>query len=178
VFDPSLTIANGCLADAAAVYKHFYEDFDSDGQFNVGKSSVEGSFTGSGYETNNEGQLVPVLYAPTGNGDDDTFFYVGIDELGGVIYDKWRKIEYFDEYYDLNTTYYTWDGDAKCYVYTDRIVVTSGEITELSPLKFPEKIAEVYQNGMNVAQKQLPTETWVMTLEDGSTVTKEVIVSD
>lgn len=98
--------------------------------------------------------------------------------MGGIVCDKWRKIEYFDENYDLSNTYYTWDSEAKNYVYTDRIVVQSDEAEKFSPLDFPEKIVEVYQNGMNVAQKQLPKETWIMTLEDGSTVTKEVIVSD
>lgn len=35
-----------------------------------------------------------------------------------------------------------------------------------------------YGKGKSDTTNSLPTETWVMTLEDGSTVTKEVIVRE
>jgi hypothetical protein len=66
---------------------------------------------------NEKGEEVPVLYTPTGvDMDFDTYYYVGAETIGGILCDKWRKIELV---YPQGDTFATWDSDYKAFAYTN-----------------------------------------------------------
>ena len=80
-------------------------------------------FVESGYLENNEGKVVPVLYK-TGNDYsddevdyDDPYFYLGKIEYEGVVYDRWRHIEYSQG---------SWDSEEQSYLYTNIVVSDDG----------------------------------------------------
>ena len=109
----------------------YYTEFTDDGTLQ--ENYREGGHTEDlmvewGYKENGDGDVVPVLYKTDLQGVDptrpgynsefaetdygDVFYYIGTEEIDGVIYDKWRKTD--EEY--------TWDADSKIYVYTNAIV--------------------------------------------------------
>lgn len=129
--------ASGYLADdslkrdAVIRYYNIYEDWDAHYQEGAIIDKHDGDrFAAYGYEENNEGIIVPVLYKhdfasysieEEGMDYGDAFYYVGTQELNGTTYDKWRKIESGD---DLD-----WDSAAKKYILTN-IIVKDGAIIE------------------------------------------------
>ena len=92
-------------------------EYEPDG-LNDGKSDI---LVELGYATNNDGIEVPAMwknaqeYVESGEeGTDyqDTYYYVGQDEIDGVRYDKWRKIE----------DSLTWEDTSQIYILTNVIV--------------------------------------------------------
>ena len=77
------------------------------------------SFVSLGYEANNEGETVPVIYLEqhADMDESDKCFYVDAHEFDGVTYDRWRLIEAGTA--DDN---YTWDNDAKKFILTEVVV--------------------------------------------------------
>ena len=125
------------------------------------------------YLPNNEGKIVPVLYKTKDTkaginalGEEDPpdiqepFFYVGTAELDGVVYDKWRKVEF--NLLGGSTHRYGWDNEAKIYAYTNRVVVNG----KIRPEAFPENIAEVYLAGEEAGHK--------LGYDDGASAGREV----
>ncbi len=146
-------IAPGLLKDE--ITRYYYEEYDTEVTegSNILESATNERFNMAGYEKNNEGLLVPVLYeTKSTNGDGivvDRYFYVGQGEVDQHTYDKWRKIE------DASLggeDYLTWDSVGIGYVYTD-IVVTTGNQAEakINPTDFPQKIGEVYRAGQSAS---------------------------
>ena len=78
-----------------------------------------------GYEANNEGVVVPVLYHtniekyPDEIALNEKFFYEGTYEYDGVLYDKWQKIENNSSDGSGN---WLWDSDVKRWYLTNRVV--------------------------------------------------------
>jgi hypothetical protein len=151
VFIPSIT--PGFIK--TPITRHFYEDFDVEvGEQSAQESTLTNCFQAAGYEKNDEGILVPVLYELLhidGNIYIDRYFYIGqavIDQQSGQLYDKWRKIE--DAATPDNGVF--WDSANRSYVYTD-IVVTTGNNAEakINPTDFPNKIMEVYATGLSAS---------------------------
>jgi hypothetical protein len=143
-----------------AVNFTFYEEFDAAGypadQGTYVDGSVAGGFLRCGMRRNNKGHLVPVIISEdmyeTQEQDYSAYYYVGIDVVEGVTYDKWRRIEGIDTSTggapnpDEN---YMWESPFKCYVYTNRIVVPVSEnVATYSPVDFPNQIEEVYKQGL------------------------------
>ena len=86
-----------------------------------------------GYQENNDGETVPVLYKTDCTGVDptrpdynpefaeadyeDVFYYVGTTEVEDIAYDRWRKID----------GEHPWDSDSQIYIYTN-VIVQDGSI--------------------------------------------------
>lgn len=140
------------VAGSGLVEKLFYEEYDWYGYIQLGHSSSNENFWYADYGFNNKGELVPVLQSPTGVEDDfDNWYYVGKVEMGGIVCDKWRKIEYHegDEYSETSQGYAGWDEDHKIFCYTNEIVVYNESNNRLlSPQEFPEKIRQIYNSGV------------------------------
>lgn len=95
------------------------DDADSGETVDADGYKTSDVFLEYGYEENNEGEIVPVLYKTDIEGypDEidyqDKFFYEGTYEYDGVLYDKWRKIEPNNE---------DWDSETKRWYLTNRVV--------------------------------------------------------
>ena len=83
------------------------------------------------FKPNSEGVVVPVIYRADMAPDSIYFgipdiaephYYVGTATIGNTVYDKWRKIE------TTTGKDFTWETEAKKYVYTDRIVIPSADL--------------------------------------------------
>lgn len=135
----------------------FYEDIDSNGNIIAtvrygNPQEFDGGMFDYSYEKNNEGKTVPILYSNSmnDNGLYDCYYYVGIDEIGDVLYDKWRKIE--NEPGQTEESY-TWDSLHKNYIYTNRIVVEENPSEGIDPVDFPEKVHMVYAAGEEAGKR-------------------------
>ena len=134
-------LSNNTLSENASADYHYNEDGSVDGYFQFIKSQTtiniewlfslgaggygDGnnfSFNGLGYEENNEGDTVPVLYHEADF--DDKWFYLGTYEFDDEIYDRWRLIEE-DTGEDGN---YLWDSKFKKYILTN-IIVQNNQFT-------------------------------------------------
>lgn len=133
----------------------YYENIDDESGFILSEYVSEDPYHGGiayyAYLPNQNGDVVPVVYLLENN---DLFtepcFYVGTEEIDGTSYDKWRRIETTDrEGGTAGPDNYTWEADREAYFYTNRIVqIADGADVLISPLKFPEKISEVYDRGV------------------------------
>lgn len=139
----------------------YYEQVDAAGlieeltQYTL-KQNFGGGICQYGYEEDNSQQVVPVIYTRSmvESGYYDKFFYVGTDEIGGKVYDKWRKIENMPDQNPEQS--YLWSSAAKNYIYTTQIVVEQGqEDVGIDPAEFPEKIRMVYAAGVNSLSGQV-----------------------
>ena len=135
----------------------FFEDIDSNGDIlqtvRYGNAEeYDSGMTDYSYAENNEGQRVPVIYSDgmRNNGFYDCYYYVGIDEIGDVLYDKWRKIENLP---DQTEESYTWDSLHKNYIYTNRIVVAADSTVGIDPVDFPERVRMVYAAGEEAGKR-------------------------
>lgn len=102
-----------------------YQIFD-DEDTSVGENYKERNvFIEYGYEANNEGVVVPVLYHtnieeyPDEIALNEKFFYEGTYEYDGVLYDKWQKIENNSS---DGSGDWLWDSDVKRWYLTNRVV--------------------------------------------------------
>lgn len=93
-------------------------------------------FVACGFWPDPSGVIKPVLLkywdcdAPEPNFIDiyEPFFYTGKQVINGQLYDQWRKIELPHD--DCPSSDFTWESQAKQYVYTNVIVETKVEETE------------------------------------------------
>lgn len=138
------------------IIRFYYEEIDAElGETSAQSSVTAGVFHAAGYEENNEGIVVPVLYEFI-NADSqkivDRYFYVGQGEIQGTTYDRWRKIEEGAEC--------SWDSQKSQYVYTN-VVIAAGNAaaTTIDPTYFPNKIAEVYAAGLAAGEASRPIYT-------------------
>jgi hypothetical protein len=136
------------------ITRYYYEEYDTEigEDSNIVESETDSRFTAAGYEKNNEGLVVPVLYGTVAYQDGiviDRYFYVGQEEVDQHTYDKWRKIE------DPSLGgegYLTWDSVGIGYVYTDIVVMTGNNAeAKINPTDFPNKIMEVYATGLSAS---------------------------
>lgn len=100
------------------VYYTILDDNETGTGVNDGNYKESQVFVWYGYETNNVGQVVPVIYYVDDEYPDDVYngdicYYEGVYEYNGVLYDKWRKVE-DDE----------WDAEDKRWYLTNRVVDT------------------------------------------------------
>lgn len=146
------------LAEGAVNFT-FYEEFDAAGypadQGTYSDGSKDGGFLMCGMRRNDKGHLVPVIISGgmVDNQEEDysAYYYVGIDVVEGVTYDKWRRIEGVD----ISTggppdpdENYMWESPFRSYLYTNRIVIPVSEnITQYNPTDFDTKIDDVYTAG-------------------------------
>jgi hypothetical protein len=180
IIDPSIIKSEGIFNSNSieVVYKEYidYGDGQYDG-LNDGSSHSD-VFIGYGFLQNDENILVPVIYdtdveSYAGKPDySEPFFYMGTEEIDGVIYDKWRKIEVNE---DTDSNIFTWDSDAQQYIYTNIIIQedsshSSGEQEEtfqsskMYPSEMPDKITQVY----NVGHDEGYSEGYDIGLDDGN----------
>jgi hypothetical protein len=135
------TIRSEFIADSASsrliegsIIPYYYEyiDFQGGGPA-LGVYKTDDIFIGYGYVQNDQEQEIPAIYKTDRSGLDptsanyndeyaepdfgDAFVYVGRAEIAGETYDKWQKID------DEDT--FTWESDAKCYLYTNVITNAS-----------------------------------------------------
>lgn len=102
----------------------YFESFNDNTAHEYTKTKTD-KFDYAGYDLNNNGSLVPVLYEEwDGVGGPDyeaPWYYVGRASVteGSTVYDKWRRIENFSEEQTID---YTWESEDYKYVYTDIIV--------------------------------------------------------
>ena len=126
-------ITNKAIGSLVNIY--YIEFTDSTGSGELQEDYRKGSdiFVEYGYQENEDGETVPVLYKTNHQGVDptrpdynpelagadyeDVFYYVGIEEVGDVAYDRWRKID----------SQHPWDSDSQIYVYTN-VIVQDGSI--------------------------------------------------
>ena len=158
MIDPQFKSTERYLAQGAVNFT-FYEEFDAAGypadEGTYADGSVAGGFTLCDMRENDKGHLVPVIISQgmVDNQEDEVsgYYYVGVDVVESVAYDKWRRIEGVD----INTgsapnpdENYTWESPFRSYLYTNRIVVPVGEnITQYNPTDFDIKVDEVYRAG-------------------------------
>lgn len=141
------------IENSVMVYYQEFIDDDGSGYNGIDPGLNHGdTFVAYSFLENDEGKVVPVLYKTDLINEDDgsplyedpdteePFFYEGTAELYGVIYDKWRKIELGGV-----GSIYTWEADAKQYIYTNIIV----QANQINPTEFPSKITEVREAGYN-----------------------------
>lgn len=123
----------------------------------IHESHDTAKFDAVGYERNNEGIIVPVLYEFI-DADlvVDKYFYIGtvsssdMGLQGEELLDKWRKIEMIPAGED-ETGFSTWESTERQYVYTTHIITTNEAATTINPLNFPDQIAEVYATGLSAS---------------------------
>ena len=103
-------------------------------EFGAGGYDADDTVADFGYEANNQGQTVPVIYfdMETDDGDvvtnfEDKWFYIDEYEFDGNVYSRWRLIE-------INSTdgCWTWDSPYRKYILTQPIV-DDGQITVDDP---------------------------------------------
>ena len=137
----------------------FYESIDAvePGQEGIHESHNTQIFSAVGYEKNNEGIVVPVLYDFIKDSlIIDKYFYVetisgsDLGLQGEELLDKWRKVEMIPAGED-ETKFYTWESTEKRYAYTNHVVTTNEVTTTINPLNFPDQIAEVYATGLSAS---------------------------
>lgn len=114
-------------------YSDAYSQIMNEQDMNLDKSIIAYSY-GFDYENN----IVPILYWTSleSNPDPDTaepLYYQGQAEVNGVTYDKWRKID---------NDGFSWQDDAKQYLYTD-VIVNQNDATSISPQDFPTFIQSI-----------------------------------
>lgn len=122
--DDSVILGSNMLkANSVIRYYDAYEDFAGSSINNEGPApyKAEDVFVAYDYKANNEGHIVPVLYKTDLEEEPDPdygdeFYYVGVEEIDGVEYDKWRKIA---EDYEGGPF---WTSIGKIYTYTNRVV--------------------------------------------------------
>ena len=131
-FAPDVVKSNGEIEEGS-INIAFHELVDENGSGFAEDYKDTDVFIAGGYDTDNHGNLVPVLYkTDTHVRDDgeydyifpdyeDPFYFIGKREVDGDIYDVWRKISIGSE--DMH-----WDGERKHYVYTE--VITIGDYYE------------------------------------------------
>ena len=148
VIDPSYILSEDDQSlIAGAVIGYYYEDISNNGFVNMTvyghPNEFHGGFCNYDYRLNGDGNLVPVIIAASG--DPDVYYYVGMDEINGELYDKWRRIEE-----ETEPGYnYSWNAEIENYAYTNRIVRGNvGYDTQICPVDFPAKIEEVFNSGL------------------------------
>ena len=126
------------------IYREFVDDQINQYPDDLDRTSKV--IRGWGYQTNQNNEIVPVLYTTDGNDIyapypdlEEPLYYIGTATINGVTYDKWRKID----------PVYSWEEPAKIYYYTTRVVNTTSTSTLLSPTSFSNKIDEVYEIGQS-----------------------------
>lgn len=137
----------GVLAEAAAISYVEYVDY-TNGSYNGvhADDNSQDTFRWYDYLKDNNDVSTLVLYK-TSAGDqayqdypdvNEPFFHIGRVELGGVEYDKWRKIEMNPD----GQNSFTWDGaQGKKYIYTNVITVAPSDA--IGPLDMPAKIMSI-----------------------------------
>lgn len=132
ILKTSVANTDGTLVDGTVVARHYIsEDYSHVNDLvNYYSSDI---FVEYDYLENNDGEMVPVLYkASTGSYADEgvdyqeAFYYVGIETVDNIAYNKWRKITNTGNKNDL-----TWTSDAKLYLLTDIIVEGDDPTIEL-----------------------------------------------
>lgn len=137
----------GVLAEAAAISYVEYVDY-TDGSYNgVHVDDVPlDSFRWYNHVKDNNDVSTLVLYKTTTEDQtyqdqpdvNEPFFHIGRVELGGVEYDKWRKIEMNPDGQNI----FTWDGaHGEKYIYTN--VITVPPTNAIGPLDMPAKIMSI-----------------------------------
>ena len=142
--DDSVILGSGLLkANSVTRYYDVYEDFVGSAINNAGPAQYKEDdvFVAYDYKANNEGHVVPVLYKTDTTEEPDPdygdeFYYVGVEEIDGVEYDKWRKIA---ESYEDGPF---WTSIGKIYTYTNRVV----NITQ--PTTYTFKAEVIGDNGL------------------------------
>lgn len=158
MIDPQFKSGERYLAQGAVNFT-FYEEFDAAGypadEGTYADGSVAGGFSLWDMRENDKGHLVPVIISGgmVDNQEEEMsgYYYVGVDVVDGVAYDKWRRIEGVN----IDTggapdpdENYTWESSFRSYLYTNRIVIPVGEnITQYNPTEFDTKIDDVYKAG-------------------------------
>lgn len=156
----SSVLTNKTIKSHVVPYYYEYVDYSDQAADGVDPNYRQGKdvFIAYDYLANNEGTTVPVIYKTDAAGLDptkpdfnsefdgpdyeDQFYYEGTADISGVTYDKWRLInEVNDEF--------TWDGTAKCYIYTNQIV-NNGTI-ELDSFLYEEETDEYRLDSSAVA---------------------------
>lgn len=136
-FDIIVTaLSKDTLSENASAIKHGMspEDVHILFEFGAGGYDADDTVADFGYEANNQGQTVPVIYfgMETDDGDvvtdfEDKWFYIDEYEFDGNVYSRWRLIE-------INSTdgCWTWDSPYRKYILTQPIV-DDGQITVDAP---------------------------------------------
>lgn len=147
--------ADGLLVENSVTvyYREFIDEHQEPGADNGYLSND--TMVAYDYLPNNEGVITPVIYDTDLDNfgqipdTDEPFFYVGTATIDGQIYDKWRKIEPSQEEGKASAGIYTWDAEAKQYIYTNVIVhsVVKPSSQKIDPVDFPSKVHEVYKAG-------------------------------
>lgn len=153
----SSRVIYGVVPEAVCTFFHESIDAVDPQQEGVHESHNTKKFNAVGYEKNNEGIVVPVLYEFI-DADlvVDKYFYIGtvsssdIGLQGEELLDKWRKIEMIPACED-ETGFCTWESTEKQYAYTNHVVATNEAATTINPLNFPDQIAEVYAAGLSAS---------------------------
>lgn len=158
--------ADGLLVENSVTvyYREFIDEHQEPGADNGYLSND--TMVAYDYLPNNEGVITPVIYDTDLDNfgqipdTDEPFFYVGTATIDGQIYDKWRKIEPSQEEGKASAGIYTWDAEAKQYVYTNVIVhsVVKPSTQKIDPADFPSKVHEVHEVGYNKGFNEAKTE--------------------
>lgn len=153
----SSEVIYGVIPNTICTFFHESIDSTNPDEEGVFASHDTKRFDAVGYEKNNEGIVVPVLYEfVDANILIDKYFYVetvsgsdmGVQEEEFL--DKWRKIETIPAGED-ETDFCTWESAEKQYAYTNHVVKSKDVIYTMSPLTFPDQIAEVYATGLSAS---------------------------
>jgi hypothetical protein len=150
----SSTVIYGVVPDAICALLYECIDATEPEREGIHESHDTAKFDAVGYEQNNEGIVVPVLYEFI-DADIvvDKYFYIetvsssDMGLQGEELLDKWRKIEMIPAGED-ETGFSTWESTERQYVYTTHIITTNEATTTINPLNFPDQIAEVYAAGV------------------------------
>lgn len=153
-------IYGGGISKVQVYYVEYVDYIDKyDGERDVKWWDSEDVFVGYEFGNNpRSGKTVPILYKTRILYDEggelvndmpdyfDKFYYEGRAMIDGEQYDKWRKIEVYEEGTG-STPDFTWDTDAKYYIYTN--IITEHLI---APTDFPSKIDDVYAKGYQAGE--------------------------
>ena len=153
----SSRVIYGVVPDAICAFLYECIDATEPEREGIHESHDTARFDAVGYEQNNEGIVVPVLYEFI-DADIvvDKYFYIetvsssDMGLQGEELLDKWRKIEMIPAGED-ETGFSTWESTERQYVYTTHIITTNEAATTINPLNFPDQIAEVYATGLSAS---------------------------